>query len=1046
MAFGSDLGIRLIIAAQDMTGGAVRSARDGLQSISTTAERMYNSLKQFLTFYVSISGAEQVIALGDQFENLKARIRLATSSQEEYNAAQEGLFNIAQETRSDLEAVVSLYGKTAKAIKEMGGSQQDALNLNRLIAETFKISGASAEEAKNGMLQLSQAMASGVLRGDEFNSVMENAPRLAQAMADGLNVPIGSLRKMAENGELTARRVTAALLQQKDAIERDYAQIPLTVEGAMTQANNSLLKYVGQLNESYNITQTVAGGIQFLSSHISELATAAKLLAEVWGVKVVGGFLAASQAQLQALATSRQQAAAAAEERAALLATAEARVAETRATIASTEASIAEFRARSESILAAQTQNRLLTELAAQRAALATEEQALARLQGTTAVAVTATARAFQLLNGAMSAFLAWEVGTTIGEWLNQFKFVQDAGVKIAEVFTDLQFRITNLDLRFSDPAEFDRQLANIHEQYRQIAEDTDKLQKGNQKLQDSNNQTGDSLKKLAGGLADVDLTSKKLLATQEAQDKLLQAQISTRQTLLQNEIDDLDVKRKEAEALGRIGEARQLEAQLLDVVGQKKRQEISDANALAAAKEKEYQAAANDLQLLEKETAAKKDNSEAAQTAILNAQTEAETRHLAAIAAKDHADQLTRLPPTLAQVTNAQALQNSQVKSYYNAALIATKNARDLQQAQQDGAATAQEVAKAMADAAVAVDQLAEASKRATVLEDVNAAVQRLTQSERDHAAAVRSRQAADEEATQRAKEYAAAADHAAHDSLGFASAFNQLFHSMLDPVATLSKSAGNAIVKLAGDLVHAGQSFSDFWPVFAVGNDIFKAQQAQLERNAAATDALSQAMANGVNMSQALSIAQQQLAASQAGMVDFTGRAIDGFQLLDKQQLSGLQSAIDSAKQKMQSLNDSARSTLQSLQEELFQMEGNAQAVENLQYQQKKLELQERINEARNQGNAKALADLQASLDLENRIHAKKLQSLQAQAAADTLASAKSASTNPAAPAGGQKPTDTVHVNFTLPNGSTASGDFNKNDADTLIKFLKTAKGFSV
>ena len=115
----------------------------------------------------------------------------------------------------------------------LGGEQQDALTITESISQALRLSGASATEAQSALLQFGQALAAGVLRGEEFNSVVENSPRLAKALADGLDVPIGRLRKMAEEGRLTAEVVVKALLSQKDTLAAEYAELPATVESGL---------------------------------------------------------------------------------------------------------------------------------------------------------------------------------------------------------------------------------------------------------------------------------------------------------------------------------------------------------------------------------------------------------------------------------------------------------------------------------------------------------------------------------------------------------------------------------------------------------------------------------------------------------------------------------------------------------------------------------------------------------------------------------------------------------------------------------------------
>ena len=150
-----------------------------------------------------------------------------------------GCFDIAQRIGVPIQETATLYGKLQQAVRMLGGEQKDALTLTESISQALRISGASATEAQSSLLQFGQALASGVLRGEEFNSVVENSPRLAQALADGLNVPIGRLRKLAEEGRLTADVVVNALMGQKDKLAAEYAQLPATVSQAFTRLSNA---------------------------------------------------------------------------------------------------------------------------------------------------------------------------------------------------------------------------------------------------------------------------------------------------------------------------------------------------------------------------------------------------------------------------------------------------------------------------------------------------------------------------------------------------------------------------------------------------------------------------------------------------------------------------------------------------------------------------------------------------------------------------------------------------------------------------------------
>lgn len=282
MALGNDLVLRLIIAAQDMTGNAVDSAKSGLNSISESIKSVYDAAKAYLTFQVAVEGGDKLIEMADLWAKLEARIKLASGETWSYTDAEQGLLNISNEVGTKLEDTVQLYQRIAKSIRDMGGEQRDSLQLTETISKSFVVSGASASEASSGVTQLGQALGSGVLRGDEFNSMMENAPTLAVALANGLQVPISALRKMAEAGELTAAKVTGALLSQSDAIEAQFSKMPLTVERAITGAENNLLEYVGKINQSVGATQAIAEAIKYAGNHIQEFSSLGVAAAAVY--------------------------------------------------------------------------------------------------------------------------------------------------------------------------------------------------------------------------------------------------------------------------------------------------------------------------------------------------------------------------------------------------------------------------------------------------------------------------------------------------------------------------------------------------------------------------------------------------------------------------------------------------------------------------------------------------------------------------------------------------------------------------------------------
>lgn len=195
----------------------------------------------------ALTGAVRGIAnAADSYNLMNARLKLATSSQEEFNTAQSELRRIATTTQAPLESLATLYQRISRPLQEAGRSQKDILAVTEAVATSFRVSGASAQEAENGVIQFAQALGAGALRGEEFNSVAEQAPRLMQALADSLNVPIGSLKEMASQGLLTADVVTTALVEQLGVLRAEAESLPETVGGAMTALSDRWNEAIGK--------------------------------------------------------------------------------------------------------------------------------------------------------------------------------------------------------------------------------------------------------------------------------------------------------------------------------------------------------------------------------------------------------------------------------------------------------------------------------------------------------------------------------------------------------------------------------------------------------------------------------------------------------------------------------------------------------------------------------------------------------------------------------------------------------------------------------
>lgn len=254
----------------------------------------------------SVAGIAQMMDKWTEFNN---RLKLVTASSQELKTAQSELLNIATRTGQDLDGVASVYQRFAANAKQLGISQQDMLGITETVNKAIAISGASAESASAALTQFGQALASGVLRGEEFNSVMENAPSLAQAIAKGLDVPVGKLRNLANTGQLTADVLVKALQRAAKSVDDDFAKTDKTISQSMTNLKTRLVEFVGTSGESSGAVKVLSGSLNFLANNIKPVVT---LLTAWAGIKLASWLVtsAASMAQNIAAHIALRQAAA----------------------------------------------------------------------------------------------------------------------------------------------------------------------------------------------------------------------------------------------------------------------------------------------------------------------------------------------------------------------------------------------------------------------------------------------------------------------------------------------------------------------------------------------------------------------------------------------------------------------------------------------------------------------------------------------------------------------------------------------------------------
>lgn len=257
--------------------GAKQVSKD-IEQIGTSAgkaESMVSKLNKMIAV-VGIAGAtKKILDYANAWGDFNNKVRSSTSTAAEFEKVQKGLVDAALQTGQSLQSVSDMYQTMSISAKELGKSQDEMLKFTRLVSQELANSGVSAGSAKDALLQLSQAMGSGTVRAQEFNSVLSGAPSLMKRIAenvDGANGSIAKLREIMNSGGLKSTAVFDAILKAQKGIEDQAKKMPLTMGSAFTNLQTQLTKFIGQMDESFGITGALAKGIQFIADHMRELA------------------------------------------------------------------------------------------------------------------------------------------------------------------------------------------------------------------------------------------------------------------------------------------------------------------------------------------------------------------------------------------------------------------------------------------------------------------------------------------------------------------------------------------------------------------------------------------------------------------------------------------------------------------------------------------------------------------------------------------------------------------------------------------------------
>jgi tape measure domain-containing protein len=256
--------IQIDILANDRTKQAFNSVKKNTDS----TKQSLLSFKNILVTVASSVVIKQFLDLSNAYQNLQNRLKLVTSSTQELAFVQERLFEVAQRTRGGFEETVELYQKLALQAKNLSLRQQDLVQITENVNKVIAIAGVGSAQASAGILQLSQAFASGRLQGDEFRSISENIPPLLDIFAKQLGVTRGELKKLGSEGKITSDVIATALLNNTEKLNSQFGQLSPTIGQATVTVGNSILNLAGRFNEASGFSDLFAESLIRLSELI----------------------------------------------------------------------------------------------------------------------------------------------------------------------------------------------------------------------------------------------------------------------------------------------------------------------------------------------------------------------------------------------------------------------------------------------------------------------------------------------------------------------------------------------------------------------------------------------------------------------------------------------------------------------------------------------------------------------------------------------------------------------------------------------------------
>lgn len=270
----TDFKINVIVDPAKADSG-IDKTKKGLDDLDKRGKRLRRTLTSAFTLVAIAAAVREITRMADALTNAQNRIRLVTTSTRQLNAVTQQLFDIANRTRTAFESTATIYSRTALAVKNLGLTQREVLNFTQSLNQAIVLSGVSAQEANAGLIQLSQGLASGTLRGDELRSVLEQLPKVADVIAQELQVTRGELRLLGQQGQISAKEVITAFVTAADELDAAFAESIPTISQGFSVLRSEFIRFIGDLNSATGASEKFARLLILLADNLDIVAKGA---------------------------------------------------------------------------------------------------------------------------------------------------------------------------------------------------------------------------------------------------------------------------------------------------------------------------------------------------------------------------------------------------------------------------------------------------------------------------------------------------------------------------------------------------------------------------------------------------------------------------------------------------------------------------------------------------------------------------------------------------------------------------------------------------